>query len=196
MSGTVSSNTRSSIVNALVNFGPQYLAVGTGTGTASATDLALFSEVQTRVSGTIGVVSTTTSGDTYQWSGTWSSTGIQTLTNLGLFSSKGSPIQDTLSQQVNSNTQTFIIPNSYYSWPSSYPFSIQVLSEVMQVVSGNGSTTLYVNRGSNGSTALSTIAAQTPITQVSGQILAKTSFTGLSLNTGDQIVFNVNIQIQ
>jgi len=196
MSGTISSNTRSTIVNSLISLGSQYLAVGVGSGVASATDVALFSEVQTRISGTVAPTTTTTSGDTYQWVGLFTSTATQTLTNLGLFSTKGSPIQDTLSQQVNSNSQSFIIPISYYSWPSSYPFNIQVSTEVMQVVSGNGSTTLYVNRGVNGSTALSTIPASTPITQASGQLLAKSNFTGLSLNTGDQVQFYINIQLQ
>ena len=196
MSGTITSSTRATLVNSLVNLGTQYLAVGVGSGTASATDLALFTEVQTRVSGTIGKTTTTTSGDTYQWVGTFTSTANQTLTNLGLVSSSGSPIQDTLAQQVNSSSQSFILPVSYYTWPSNYPFNIQVSSEVMTVVSGNGSTTLYVNRAQNGSTALSTIPAQTTITQVTGTLLAKSSFTGLSLNSGDQVQFFINIQLQ
>jgi len=196
MSGTITSNTRAGLVSSLVNLGAQYLAVGVGSGTASATDLALFSEVQTRISGTLTQTTTTTSGDTYQWVGTVTSTANQTLTNLGLFSSKGSPIQDTLSQQVSSNTQSFIVPVSYYTWPSSYPFNIQVSTEVMTVVSGNGSSTLYVQRGVNGSTALSTIPALTTITQVTGTLLAKTNFTGLSLNSGDQVQFFINIQLQ
>jgi hypothetical protein len=172
------------------------LAVGVGAGTASATDLALFTEVQTRVSGTIGQTTTVTSGDTYQWTGFFTSTTSQTLTNLGLVSSNSSPIQDTLSQQVNSNSQSFILPVNYYNWPSVYPFNIQISTEVMTVVSGNGSTTLYVQRGANGSTALNTIPSQTVITQVTGTLLAKTNFTGLSLNSGDQVQFFINIQLQ
>jgi hypothetical protein len=125
------------------------LAVGVGSGTASATDTALFQEVQPRTGGNISQVTTTTSGDTYQWVGLFQSSANQTLTNLGLFQTATSPVQGQLTQQVNSNSQSFIYPNNYYNWPTSYPFNVQVSSETMTVVSGNNLDTLYVLRGQN-----------------------------------------------
>jgi len=199
MAGTITASTRSSIVRALVSgtagANAPWLGVGVASGTASATDVALFEEVQARTGGNVSQVTTTTSGDTYQWVGLFSSSATQTLTNLGLFTGFTAPIQGQLTQQVNSNSQSFIYPSNYYNWPTQYPFNIQVASEVMTVVSGDNYQTLYVLRGQNGSTALTSIPATTWITQGSGMI-AKTNFVGLSLSAGDTIQFTIDIQFQ
>ena len=99
--GTATGPLRSLVVSGLVNqplySGPQFLCIGNDGGfnqTVSATDQALFTEVGTRVSGTITQVTTTTSGDTYQWQGIVTVSGFNTITNLGLNSSPNSPIQD------------------------------------------------------------------------------------------------------
>jgi len=199
MAGTITASTRSSIVRALVSgtagANAPWLGVGVASGTASATDVALFEEVQARTGGNVSQVTTTTSGDTYQWVGLFSSSATQTLTNLGLFTGFTAPIQGQLTQQVNSNSQSFIYLSNYYNWPTQYPFNIQVASEVMAVVSGDNYQTLYVLRGQNGSTALTSIPATTWITQGSGMI-AKTNFVGLSLSAGDTIQFTIDIQFQ
>lgn len=69
---------------------PNYVAVGTGAGTAAATDTSLFTEVETRVAGTSTQQTTTTTSDTYRVVGTVSITATRTLTNAGLFDASSS----------------------------------------------------------------------------------------------------------
>ena len=196
MSGTLSSQGRATLIASLITTGgPQYLGFGVGSGIAAPSDEALFTEVQNRLSGTVTQATTVTSGDTYQWVGTFTSTATQTLTNLGLLYEQGVPIQGQLVQQVSSSSQNFIKPSNYNDWSSTYPFDVQVTSEVMTVTSGNNYDTLFVTRGVNGSTALTNIPAESVITQVSGALFAKTSFIGLSLNSGDIIEFTIGLQI-
>lgn len=66
---------------------PKWIGVGTGAGTAAATDTTLFTEVGSRVSGTSSQVTGTTTNDTYRVVGTYTnvSGGAQTLTNAGTF---------------------------------------------------------------------------------------------------------------
>ena len=202
MASTITAAARSQIVYALLeesiisNTKP-YLGVGIGPGTSSASDVALFEESGNRTGGTsISQTTTTTSGDTYTWTGLYTTPITQTLTNLGLFQAQGTPVQGQLVQQVSSNSQSYILPSNYNAWPTSYPFDVQVSTEVMTVVSGDNYQTFYVLRGQNNSTALSNIPAQTWITQSDTSMFVKTDFTGLSLNAGDQIQFTINVQFQ
>lgn len=66
---------------------PNYVAWGTGAGTAAIADTALFTEAsEARVAGTSSVVTTTTANDTYQVVGTLTCAGAgKTITNAGLF---------------------------------------------------------------------------------------------------------------
>ena len=66
---------------------PNYIAWGTGTGTAAATDTTLFTEAsESRVAGTSTQQTTTTTSDTYQVVGTLTVAGEgKTITNVGLF---------------------------------------------------------------------------------------------------------------
>jgi hypothetical protein len=74
---------------------PKYIGVGTGAGTAAATDTTLFSEKAadlsatsgTRITGTSSQVTTTTTNDTYQLVGTLTMTGAgpTSVTNVGQF---------------------------------------------------------------------------------------------------------------
>jgi hypothetical protein len=64
---------------------PNYVAWGTGAGTAAATDTTLFTETGTRVSGTSTQVTTSTTNDTYQVVGTQTAGGTLAITNAGLF---------------------------------------------------------------------------------------------------------------
>lgn len=65
---------------------PVYVAWGTGSGTASATDTTLFTEAsESRVSGTKTKETTTVTDDTYQVVGTMTAGGSKTITNAGLF---------------------------------------------------------------------------------------------------------------
>ena len=195
--GIATSNLRSLIVSGLVSqplySGPQFLCVGNdgGVNTVSATDQALFTEVGRRISGTLSQVTTDTSGDTYQWQGTLVVSGFTNITNIGLVSSLGSPIQDTLAQQVSYRTQNSIVPSNFSLWPSGYSYNIQVNTEVMTVISGNGTNTLYVQRGAGGSIPLELISVGTTITQVSGILFQHISSHFPGFNNGDTIQFTI-----
>jgi hypothetical protein len=65
---------------------PNYVAWGTGAGTAAITDTTLFTEAsESRVAGTSTRQTTTTTNDTYQVIGTLTADGAKTITNAGLF---------------------------------------------------------------------------------------------------------------
>ena len=66
---------------------PVYIGWGTGAGTAAIADTTLFSEAaEARVSGTSSIVTTTTTNDTYQLTGTITCSGAgKTVTNAGNF---------------------------------------------------------------------------------------------------------------
>jgi hypothetical protein len=194
--GTATSSLRSLVVSGLVNqplhSGPQYLCIGNdgGLNPVSPTDQALFTEVGKRISGTISQVTTTTSGDTYQWQGTVIVSGFNGITNIGLISSSGSPIQDTLLQQVSSRTQSYIVPSNFGVWPSGI-YNIQVNTEVMTITGTNGINTLYVQRGQNQSIPLELIAIGTTITQVNGILFQHISSSFPTFNNGDTIQFTI-----
>lgn len=86
---TVFSNTGKAITtNRLKGAGtePNYVAWGTGAGTAAATDTTLFTEgPESRVSGTSTQQTTTTTNDTYQVIGTITASAARAVTNAGLF---------------------------------------------------------------------------------------------------------------
>lgn len=64
---------------------PVHVAMGTGAGSTAATDTTLFTEVETRTSGTSTRQTTTTTNDTYRVVGTITATGARAVTNAGLF---------------------------------------------------------------------------------------------------------------
>jgi len=64
---------------------PNFVAIGTGTGTAAAADTTLFTEVETRATGTSTQQTTTVTNDTYQVVGTITATAARAVTNAGLF---------------------------------------------------------------------------------------------------------------
>lgn len=65
---------------------PKYVAWGTGAGTAAVGDTTLFTEAaESRTNGTSSKVTTSTTNDTYQVTGTITSLSGQTITNAGLF---------------------------------------------------------------------------------------------------------------
>ena len=65
---------------------PNYVAWGTGAGTAAITDAALFTAgSEARTAGTSTQVTTTTTNDTYQVVGNIVASGAKTITEVGLF---------------------------------------------------------------------------------------------------------------
>jgi len=70
---------------------PKFAAIGTGAGTAAATDTTLFTEVETRSGTNAGSRSTTTTtNDTVQWTNTVSITATRAITNAGFFDASSS----------------------------------------------------------------------------------------------------------
>ena len=195
----LTNQTRSSLVNVIVGSGyslskPQYIAWGTGSGTVQATDIALFKPIQVPVSGTVSIVTTSTSGDTYLCSATLTSSGINNITNIGLFTTGVAPAVGTLTSQINPGATSIQI-SGYNAFPNTFPFNIQVLSEVMTVISGNGTNTYNVIRGVNGSSMMTTIIPSlTTVVGQAGFMFLKSSFPGIGLQYGDSIKFNISIQ--
>ncbi len=64
---------------------PNFVAIGTGVGTAAVTDTTLFTEVETRTAGTSTQQTTTVANDTYQSIGTITATAARAVSNAGLF---------------------------------------------------------------------------------------------------------------
>ena len=195
----LTNQTRSSLVNVIVGSGyslskPQYIAWGTGSGTVQATDIALFNPIQMPISGTVSTITTSTSGDTYLCSATLTSSGVNSITNIGLFTTGATPAVGTLTSQVNPGATTIQI-SGYNAFPNTFPFNIQVLSEVMTVISGNGTNTYNVIRGVNGSSMMTTIIPSlTTVVGQAGFMFLKSSFPGIGLQYGDSIKFNISIQ--
>ena len=174
---------------------PAYLGFGFGPDPALPSDQALSWELAPRANGPYTQVTTTTSGDTYQLVATpFTATSGMTLTNLGLFSSPDQPLIGYLTQQVSSPTQGYIGLTNIGDWSTDYPYNIQISTEVMTVTSGDNNY-LYIDRAQNGSQALSSIAALTPVSQAGG-LFAKVSFGGIPLSPGDVINFTIGVQFE
>lgn len=89
LGATVFTNAGKAIVtNRIIGSGtqPNYVAWGTGAGTAAVGDTTLFTEApEARVAGTSSRVTTTVTNDTYQVVGTMTASAARTITNAGLF---------------------------------------------------------------------------------------------------------------
>ena len=195
----LTSKTRSSLVNTITGSGytlnkPQYIAWGTGSGTVQATDIGLFNPVQVPVSGTVSTVTTSTSGDTYLCSTIMTASGVYSITNVGLFDTGVAPAVGTLTRQINPNDTTIQV-SGYNLFPNTFPFNVQITSEVMTVISGNGSNIYNVIRGANGSSIVTTIIPSlTPVVGQAGYMFLKSSVPGIGLQYGDSIQFNISVQ--
>lgn len=196
---TLTTQTRSRLVNAIAGSGypfspPHYVTWGIGSGNASATDIAIFNPVGTPISGTLSTITTSTPGDTFSFSGTLTASGSYQITNVGLTDSQVVPAVGYLTSQVNPTDLTVSL-SGYSLFPNTFPFLIQVYTEVMEVISGNGSNTFNVIRGANGSSILTTIIPSlTPVVGPAGNLFMKSSFQSIPLTYGDSIQFNINIQ--
>ena len=202
----LTSQTRNSLVQSLLNPGsvhamstPYYIQWGTGSGIASGTDETLFNPVQDRVAASAGQVTTTTSGDTLLISGTITSTGTQSITNVGVFTTQSSTALGSLVAQLNPGVTTLLI-SGYPNFPSTFPFDVQIGAEVMTVTSGNGTNSWAVTRNTNGSPRTATVIPALSqivggIGTANGTMLCKTSFDqGIVLNSGDSLIFKISVQ--
>jgi len=173
---------------------PTYISWGTGSGTAQATDIALFNPLGTPISGTITTPTTSTSGDTFLCVATLTASGIISVTEVGLFDSQLSSAVGSLANQVNP-TDTTITVSGYNGFPRAFPFNVQLSTEVMTVTSGNGTNVFNVIRGANGSSkSTNIIPTFTPVVAPSGNMYVKSSFAGIGLQAGDSIRFNISVQ--
>ena len=68
-----------------------YIGWGTGTTTAQATDLALSNPYGSVISGTSGVTTIATPGDTFICTGTLTASGVVSISEVGLFGSNFNP---------------------------------------------------------------------------------------------------------
>ena len=178
---------------------PKYIQWGTGSGIASGTDETLFNPVQDRVTASASQVTTTTSGDTLLISGTITSTGTQSITNVGVFTTQSSTALGSLATQLNPGVTTVSV-TGYSNFPSTFPFDVQALGEVMTVVTGNGTNSWTVIRATNGSPiSTNVIPAGTRLVggnnTANGSMFLKTSFgNGIALNAGDALQFKISLQ--
>jgi len=177
---------------------PQYLEVASGTGNASATDQTTFGPI-TRLGGSVSQATINTTNDTFRCSATYNADTSIAITNIGLFSSNSNPPVGSIASQVNLNS-TMINILGYNNFPNnSWPFNIQIGSEVMTVISGNGTNTWNVIRAVNGSTlTLNPIPIGTEVVGASGtsngNMYVKSSFAPIYLDAGSSVEFVVNLQ--
>ena len=93
---TIIANTAKAIFSNLVaglgGTAPDFLAIGSGAGTAAVTDTTLFTEMTTgtwtgyaRVNATPTRSTTTVTNDTIQWQGTFTAPAAEAVTNAGTF---------------------------------------------------------------------------------------------------------------
>lgn len=170
--------------------------------TAAASDVALFTEAaEARVTGTAAVVTTTTTNDTYQVTGTITSGSAQTIAEVAITDSTTKPFSTTWSTAPTTTSGTSGTSAGSYT-PANSTYIQDASGEVMEVTAGTGTTSLTVVRGANGSTAV-TSAASNEITQgaipgasvTGGNLLMHATFTGLALNNGDSIAFTCQIKL-
>ena len=177
---------------------PQYVEIGDGPGNARASDQVVFGPVE-RLPGVVSSYTTTTFEDTFRCSITFVFDAAQVVSNVGLFDVPTSAPVGYLLRQVNLN-DTQVVISGYNNFPNnSYPFDIQVLSEVMTVISGNGTDTWNVIRAVNGSSlTLNPIPAQTQVVgangTTNGNMFLKSSFPQLTLDAGSTMEFIISLQ--
>jgi hypothetical protein len=178
-----------------------------GPFTAAASDVAMFQEApEARVSGTSSIVTTTTTNDTYQVTGTITCTqgGGETITEMLLADSASKPAVNTVAAGgvVGSAVSTTLNTGTNFS-PGNNGY-VQIRTEVMQVTAGSGTSALTVVRGANGSSAISTIAASDVVTGgnapgstvvTNGDMFLHASFSGIALSLNDQIAFTATVQL-
>ncbi len=88
---SVLTNAGKAIITALLAASTaKYVGMGTGAGTAAITDTTLFTEVESRTSGTQSQQTTTTTSDTYRVTGTVTATTSRAVTNAGVFDASSS----------------------------------------------------------------------------------------------------------
>ena len=184
---------------------PQYLELGQGLNPALPSDettanpLGSIDGLYARIHCNIEAYTTATVNDTYRATGTFYAGQQTTVTNIGLFDVASSPPVGTLKVPLSYN-DTKVQVYGYNDFPnSSLPFDIQIGSEVMTVISGNGVDTWTVTRGANGSPITYTQIPSTTniyggLNTTNGNMFFKGSFSPIGLAPGESIEFVIDIQ--
>ena len=182
-------------------------AAGVDTYNAAATDVALFQEStqEARVAGTSSIVTVTNTNDTYQVTGTMTcATAPKAICEAALADSTTQPAQGAVAAAgvVGSSSATTL--NTAATFSPGNGNDIQIRTEVMNVVSGSGTSALTVTRGVNGSAAIATIAVGDVVTPgnapgstgvTGGSLLTHADFAPINLNVGDSIAFTWKVQM-
>ena len=199
----LTSQVRSNLTAVLVGSGysaaqPRYMQWGTGAAPALGTDESISNPSGPRVAVSGSFQTTFTTNDTLVLTAALTSSGPQVITNLGLFNGSTSSADTVLTAQLNPGATTVSVSDASV-FPGTYPFDVQVLSEVMTVVSGTGNT-LTITRNANGSPiSTNVIPAGTRIVggnnTANGKMFLKSSFAdGVILNPGDTMLVSASIQ--
>jgi hypothetical protein len=163
--------------------------------TAAATDIAMFEEsAEARTAGASSLATTTFTNDTYQVVGTQTATGSREIKEAGLSNSTTKPFKTEVkaaSGVIGSNSSTELKLEASYT-PANKTF-IQIRGEVMKVESGEGTATVTVQRGQNGSTASSAIAAKDAVTL--GNIPGPYSLGAEAPTTGATLVCHADLAV-
>jgi hypothetical protein len=174
------------------------LALGTGTLSVGATDMALFIEAtgngSNRVAATASQVTTSVTNDTTQLVHTWNFTTSFAITEEGIFDGTTAPVQNTINNSGGYNasatsltvTANSIVNNDYVQWEQ----------EIIQVTSGGGTTTLTVVRAQKGTSAASHANGTTlnDITANGNNLLAHQGFSAVNVNNGDSLQCTHKVQ--
>jgi len=183
---------------------PLNLGWDTGGYTAAKSDVAAFGEApENRVAGASAVASTTTANDSYQVTGTIVATGARNITAVLLSDTaikpSGTDAVQAGSAVIGSNSGNTV--NVAAGGGFAINEYVQIRTEVMKVTGVSGNT-LTVLRGQNGSTALTTIAQNDPVTRgnppgitavANGSLFLHGDHGATVLATGDSIAYTVTV---
>jgi hypothetical protein len=167
------------------------LALGTGTLSVGATDMALFIEAtgngSNRVAATASQVTTSVTNDTTQLVHTWNFTTAFAITEEGIFDGTTAPVQTTTTQSrvagdtsVTVASGTGFVNNDFLQWEQ----------EIIQVTAGGGSGTFStIVRAQKGTSAASHASGTTlnDITANGNNLLAHQGFSVVNVANGDSL---------
>lgn len=183
-----------------------------GPFTANQTDVAPFDEgPENRITSpqtTSSFATTATANDTYVVTGTLTATGTRSVVEVFLSELTTKPFTTTVAAGattvIGSPTNTTMNIGTSYT-PANGTF-VQVRTEVMQVTAGTTTTALTVTRGANGSTPISTIAANDIVTlgnppgtgtfgTTAGSLFFHADHGVITLATGDSVSYTLRTQV-
>lgn len=205
MAAVVTAKGREIIGNRIKGSGSEPLDVAWGNNpnslTAATTDVNLFKEAaEARVAGTSSLVTTTTTNDTYQVTGTFTSSSGQTIGEVALGDTTSKPFASTwATAPTGTGGTTGTLAASYTPANNTY---IQCRTEVMQVTAGSGTTSLTLVRAANGSAAVSQSNGDTVTagnipgvtTVTNGDLFLHADHGAQTLASGDQIAYTITVK--